>query len=247
MGHLGVVGRGPVLLKNIGAPLGHLIHPRFDNIPDDVDVASSVETETPLKEVGRHDVPLVGDDPHHHHSRGELGRHDHRDGPGVAAKPPVVLPVDLLVLGEVFFIGKKNQLDVLSGKVLDLVQHLLGFLQPDDHGPLRDKLPPAHLVGFIADVDSYIPSDGLLVNPHVRGQPRHGPSWVAVDLPLELDDEILVHHVHGVTSAIVFFPLSGGLPKTLGDISIYGHFRVKPFFYHPFRVSQEPDNVSQTL
>ena len=53
--------------------------------------------------MGGHHVPLVGDDPHHHHSHLELRGHDHRDRPWVDTQPPVVLPVDLLVM---FFFGK---------------------------------------------------------------------------------------------------------------------------------------------
>ena len=49
------------------------------------------------------EVPLIGDDPQHHHSRGELRGHDDRDDPGVATQLPTVLSIHLLVLGEVFF------------------------------------------------------------------------------------------------------------------------------------------------
>ena len=49
------------------------------------------------------EVPLIGDDPHHHHSRGELRGHDDRDDPGVATQLPIFLSIYLLVLDEVLF------------------------------------------------------------------------------------------------------------------------------------------------
>ena len=70
--------------------------------------------------MGGHDVPLTGHDPEDHHLRREHGRHGHRDLLRVITQPPVILPVHLLDLGEVFIIRRKYQVGVLSAKILDL-------------------------------------------------------------------------------------------------------------------------------
>ena len=69
-----------------------------------------------------------------------------------------------------------------------------------------------------------------LVHPHVPRQPHHGPPRVAVGPPLDLDGEVLVHHVQGDSAALVLLARGGWLPKTLGSIPINGHFHVKTFF-----------------
>ena len=79
-------------------------------------------------------------------------------------------------------------------------------------------------------VKFFSPPDFPLVHPHVPCQPHHGPPRVAVDPPLDLDGEVLVHHVQGDSAALVLLACGGWLPKTLGNIPINGHFHVKTFF-----------------
>ena len=119
LGGLGIVGRCPILLEDVGAAPGHLIHPGLHNIPHHINVRFGIHREAPLKEVGGHDVPLVGDHPEHHHRRQELGGHHHRDIAGVNTQPPVILSVEFLILVEIFFIRKKNQLGVLKKAIMD--------------------------------------------------------------------------------------------------------------------------------
>ena len=52
LGHLGIVGRGAVLLEDVRAPPGHLIDPGLDNIPHHVNIHLGIYTEAPLEEVG---------------------------------------------------------------------------------------------------------------------------------------------------------------------------------------------------
>ena len=73
LGHLGNVGRGAVLLEDVGVPPRHLIHPRLDNTPLYIDLHLGIYTVAPLEEVGGHDVPLTGHDPEDHHLRREHG------------------------------------------------------------------------------------------------------------------------------------------------------------------------------
>ena len=46
------MGRGAVLLKDVGAPPGHLIHPRLDHVPQYVHVHLGSNAQAPLEEVG---------------------------------------------------------------------------------------------------------------------------------------------------------------------------------------------------
>ena len=76
----------------------------------------------------------------------------------------------------------------------------------------------------------FSPPDCPLVHLQVSGQPHLGP-LVAVDPPLELDGEVLVHHVQGDSAELVLLARWGWLPKTLGNTPINGHFRIKTFFF----------------
>ena len=104
---LGLVGGCRVLLENIGPPLGYLVNPGLTKVTENCHIAFRIHPKSFLKEVGGHDIPLVGYNVENNDGGWKLCVHDVGYICRVLTQPPVVPLVDLLVLVKIFFIGKE--------------------------------------------------------------------------------------------------------------------------------------------
>ncbi len=89
-----------MLLPSIRPPCRYCIHPGLDNGLQDIQVDLSVDLQACWEDMGWHHIPLIGDNCHDHYCCWKLCLHDNWHFSWVFAEPPVVLPIDFLVLLE---------------------------------------------------------------------------------------------------------------------------------------------------
>ncbi|CAE1275739.1 unnamed protein product [Acanthosepion pharaonis] len=189
LARLGLVCRSEVLLEDVGAFGGDLVHPGLHHAPQHLLVDLSGDSRTLLKEERRDDVPLAGDDAKDHDGGGKLCMLHDGNLLDVFADAPVVRPVTRLVLDEILFIREESQPP--SGPVLELVQQsrrldLLRLI-----GGIRDEHAVRIALGGVTNVLLVRSADRRLVTAHVSGDLGVALASNIVDCLLDSGDELV--------------------------------------------------------
>lgn len=103
-----------------------LFYPRFYYSAQGLNVGLQVDSKALLEEVWRHVMTLVTHNSQDHRKWWKLCSHYHKGFNGARAKPPLIPPVDILVLVKVLFVRRRPK-PLRFLRVFDLVQQALGL------------------------------------------------------------------------------------------------------------------------